>query len=299
MDKFIYNALSMLYGPGLIQDVNDFMSKIVNGTRDFFKQNGAASVALEMFIAIGVTLMILFFYIDVLKKTSKEMMTLERLILAFIKLVLGAVILLYLREIVDSLMKLCLGIYDVAASKPLKDTGTSLTFFGSNVFPEWTYKDPVTGKTIEQIFHKNYKGLHGIDEALALLLPWLACYLARFASYFIATSTAIMLIAQLIFMPIAAAQCFDDGERNKGLKYIQKFAATALTFAVIIGFLYAASLLQGAVAGSFLDIENNAITAENLDKLFDAGFIANTVIQLSAVGGILKAQSLANDIVGV
>ena len=114
-----------------------------------------------------------------------------------------------------------------------------------------------------------------------------------------------MLVAYGFCMPIALTQCFEDGQRSAGIRYLKKFAAQALTFMVIIIILYAVSKLQGALLpqllqglykGNTLDINN-----DNFKEIIGNWkvLISIVVVQFAAVGAMLKGSQIANDIMGV
>ena len=125
-------------------------------------------------------------------------------------------------------------------------------------------------------------------------------FIARIAAYFLAIGNAIMLIARTAFCPLGIVQLFDDGQRSSGIRYLKKLVAEALTFAVIVGILYGASLLQAKLMDYVLgDTLNGVISVAAIPDIFEIGHLAGIIIiQLAAVGGMFKAGQLANEIVG-
>ena len=106
-------------------------------------------------------------------------------------------------------------------------------------------------------------------------------------------------------MPLALAQCFEEGQRSAGIRYLKKFAAQALTFMVIIIILFAVSKLQGATLPQLLKglCKNGTLDINNDNFRQVIGnwrvLISIVVVQFAAVGAMLKGAQIANDIVGV
>ena len=147
--------------------------------------------------------------------------------------------------------------------------------------------------------------INAIGSVLTLMIPWMISYLAVALSYLISISNAILLIAYGFCMPLALAQCFEEGQRSAGIRYLKKFAAQALTFMVIIIILFAVSKLQGAILPQLLKglCKNGTLDINNDNFRQVIGnwrvLISIVVVQFAAVGAMLKGAQIANDIVGV
>lgn len=303
MDTFVYNTLQMIFGGGMIVDIGDFLGKVIDATQDLFANN--ISTLVTTFSVIAGSLMIIFLYIDLTSNATKELLTLERLILTFIKFFIAMVFLIYLPEILDSLFGLAKGIYDMACEKFTYDNlDYGIRFFPNDgnrnpsVFPDFeTIKDALSDAGYS---NKVTAVVKHIAEFVPLLLVNLVFFVAKAAAYLVTVSNAIMVLVRAVFAPIGVVQLFDEGQRSNGIRYVKKFASDALTFAAIVGILYAASLLQGQLIAS--------VVSENLGGVLSADYIPDVlslgtlipvvIIQLSAAGAIMKAAQLSNDIVG-
>ena len=139
-----------------------------------------------------------------------------------------------------------------------------------------------------------------ISEFIPLLLVNLVFFVAKAAAYLITVSNAIMVIVRAVLAPLGIVQLFDDGQRSNGIRYLKKFVGEALTFAAIVGILYAASLLQGQLIASVVsDSLGGELSVDNIaDVLNLSTLVPIVIIQLSAAGAIMKATQLSNDIVG-
>lgn len=302
MGKFVYNALTAIFGSSLTEDIVSFMSLVISGMSSFFKDGGQAATVLAIFTGVAGSLMTIYLFMDIMDKASKDMVTLERLILIFVKYLFGMIILVYLPEIINYLFKLAKGIYDVVGNENvlnLSVSGAKIKYFGSDKWPDYS--------TVSDIFEKKSvfgKGVKSITNNLGLLFTLMLTYLlsfgARFAAFFVAVSNAVTLITRTIFAPLGVVQCFDEGQRSAGIRYLKKFAAEALTFAVIVGILFAAGQLQNAVLAGILKPYGGELTTDNVQEILGSFKMMGSiiVIQLASLGGMMKAGQLANDIVG-
>lgn len=284
-------------------DISDFLGEVITATQDLFSDN--VSVLVTTFSVIAGSLMIIFLYIDLTSNATKELLTLERLILTFIKYFIAMVILIYLPEILNSLFELAKGIYDVACENFTYDNlDYGIRFFPNDgnsnpsVFPDFeTIKDALSDAGYS---NKVTAVIKHISEFIPLLLVNLVFFVAKAAAYLITVSNAIMVLVRAVFAPIGIVQLFDEGQRSNGIRYLKKFASDALTFAAIVGILYAASLLQGQLIASVVS-ENlgGVLSVDNISDVLNLStLVPIVIIQLSAAGAILKAAQLSNDIVG-
>ena len=206
--------------------------------------------------------------------------------------------------------------YDDAVDVSITTKKETITDKLQNTFTGGDKKTTVTteAKSMREVFQGKSNSLYGsgikgalnaVGSVMLLMIPWMISYIAVGLSYLISISNAIMLVAYGFCMPIALTQCFEDGQRSAGIRYLKKFAAQALTFMVIIIILYAVSKLQGALLpqllqglykGNTLDINN-----DNFKEIIGNWkvLISIVVVQFAAVGAMLKGSQIANDIMGV
>ena len=152
MGKFVYNALTAIFGSSLTEDIVSFMSLVISGMSSFFKDGGQATTVLAIFTGVAGSLMTIYLFMDIMDKASKDMVTLERLILIFVKYLFGMVILIYLPEIVNYLFKLAKGIYDVVGNKNvlnLSVSGAKIKYFGSDKWPDYSMVSDIFEKKQE------------------------------------------------------------------------------------------------------------------------------------------------------
>lgn len=295
MDHLIYNALSVIFDNTLATDVSNFMSYIINGLAGVMTIDSVRTM-INIFAATAGALIAIFFFMDLTSQASRDMITLERLILMFVKLLIGMMILIYLPEILTGLFAMIHRIYLMIKAQDLSASELGITFWGHSSFPSWeTVKD-------DKIVGNNSSAILGnLGAMIICMITYLAGWAARLAAYFLAVSNAILLVVRAMFSPIAVAQCFEDVQRSNAVRYLKKFVADGLSLAIIIGILYASSLLQENVTTAVLNA--NHITQINSDNAMEivsnlALVAAILVIHLGSVGAIMKSNQLAQDILG-
>ena len=296
MSKLIFNALSAIFDGSMATKVFAFIESVMMALTAVFT-SGEVMRGFTVLQAVAGSLLIIFFFVELTDNASKDMITLERLVLAFIKLILGMCLLMFLKEIIAGLFAFVYGIYHKIANAGVDDVSFGITFWGQSTFPESFDVLSEADQNFEGLDKNPLKAIMGsIGLLVNSLVLWLASWIALGVSYFVAISNAISLIARATFSPIAVAQCFNDGQKSNAIRYLKKFA-----MAVIIGILYAASTLQGHLVSTIMAGESiTSIDSSTAIKVMENLKVMLSIfaINFGAIGAILKAPSLAQDIVG-
>ncbi|MCI6998602.1 MAG: type IV secretion system protein [Eubacterium sp.] len=292
--KQIFDALVVLFGNGLLNDIADFLSTINSATTDALN-NGIISDAIGIFKGLAASLVILFFLVELLNEAQKDFVTFERLTVMLMRLLAVTIIVMNLELVVNGLEELSVTIFD-AVKDLAGSTSNSFEIFGENASTGYRYSE------VEDDL-KDALGDAGIKQALMvilqLLIPWLISRLCYVVAYVIAVGRSIELIVRAIFSPIGVANLFEDGTRSSGIRYLKKFAACALQLGAIAVILYASSALCNTLIDTLSD-GYMTITKDNiLDVLASSALWSMSAIQLSVIGITLKAQGICNDILGV
>lgn len=118
------------------------------------------------------------------------------------------------------------------------------------------------------------------------------------------------MVVRIIFAPLAVVQCFDPIQHNKGIDYIKKIIAGAMSFAIVVVILYAASQFQNSFMVQIvrdmrttLDAGNGVLNIDGdaIQKILSTGtavFAKLLVCQFAAIGALISANKIGNDIVG-
>ena len=300
----VHDAFESIIGTGYIEDITSFFEILINGLRTYFADGSDLSTTLDILRAVGASLMIIYFFIAISDCIQKDILSFDKFVVFIIRLFVGFMVILYLKEIIGGFFQLSAGIYKLIS---VGNTGQNQLAIPAEEYFEEALK-------WNDGFIKNFFGHLG--TILMMLIINIVGWFGKFAIMMFAISNALMLLARVIFAPVGVAQCFDEGSRSAGIKYLKLLLADMLTYATIIGLLWATNKFSNIL---LLGVYNSM--AEASASLPTAGVISaipisqpavldelvhNTMfigcafaIRLAVIGGISKANQLAKEIVGV
>lgn len=304
MDGFIYNALESIFGGGLTGAVSDWMEKLLVAL-DKLMTNGMMDTAMNLFAVLACSLLTIYFYQDLLSQVSRDMLSLEKLIMAFVKIILAFALLLCLKDIIVLVVQLGRALFGWMKDDSVKNvfsataTGDLKFQFGSggakDYFPEYS--------EVQEAFKDEYGGVikaaQNIGLALNLLIPSILMWVIKLVGYFVCTSNAVSVLVKSIFAPLAVVQCFEDGSRSAGIRYLKGIVADSITMAVMIVVLYAcSSLTSSLLAESYSKI--GTLTFDNIQEVINWGNMLILIVpSLASIGAMIGANKIAKEIVGV
>lgn len=290
MAKMIYDTLKLLMSGSVTNDVANFIKSVINALQTLMSDDQVA-VLLGVFTGIAGSLMTIYLFMDLLDKASKDMVTLEKLITTFIKWFVAMVILIYLQDLLVAMFKVAMGMYSMLANSSVKSTQQmGIQYFpGVNPDPSKWPAYNVVKESFEGAGYKNSASAVAkkISVFIGALIPMAAMYIGKIAAFLMAAGNAVIVVVRTIFAPVGIVQMFDEGQRSAGVRYLKKFFAEALTFAVILGILFAASKLQSALMVNILSgklIYDNSMAIDH--------FVSRTYYYLTADYGNFKASQI-------
>ena len=317
MVGLIYQILELVLGGGLANSVHGWMNDVWTVLQNLFNGanggNGIVGDGYSAFSAVGAGLLILYFYMEIASKASMDLLTLEKLVVLCIKFMIAFMIMLNLRTIMNGMLELGKGIYDLAA-KGISNTTNENTF-------EWYVKRHTAvddkGRCLDlmTVLEEQYSG--GISEfinALSIIIPGLLGYLIMFACkfvcYFVTTKNALEICIRGWMAPIAIPQLFEGGQRSAGVRYIKSFLAATLEMTVIFltlklstqfatGLQQALDGLTGAGEALFGSQYQGDINIGAIDYALSAtGLLPSLLVNVVATGMVAGAGKIAHDVVG-
>ena len=326
----------------------EYMKLIYSAFKRFTLNDSENIMALYRVIRyIGILAVVVFTLMNVAKDSQRGDLTLEYFFRVISSLVVAGILVLQVNTFMDYLygtgdyivtavyQNMKDDIYDASGSSA--SLSQKVTDNKDKILEAMSYIPGLNGDssgsgTIKELYNldkladADWFQIETADSILDLMsyvvyAPMLICI--------VLISTEIFWVkVRQIFAPIAVAQCFEDGTRSAGIRYLKKLAATALTFAAIAGVAYAGGALQAAVIDNVLneeidvevtqmyvpssfqsymgDVRTVKMATYNLDKesienVFMSPSIALCIIaiKIGVIGAVLKASRLAEDIVGV
>lgn len=331
MGNIIYEALSIIFGNSLSSEVSEEMNNMLNSISSLLNDS-TLNTLINIMGAIACSFLILYFFIDLTSQASKDMLSLEKVISSFVKLLIAFTILMCLPELLKGIVAIGQGIntlmndnelidklktneneytitYDFTAMGGHRDTDSSKAFpthdeaFSSN--SEW-----------EDQFAGIYDMVKNIFPILVALVTAAAGYIVKALAFFQIIANAIKVIVRALFSPIAVVQIFDDVQRSSAMRYIKKFAAECITFSAMALVISVAgtltmqlnndSLKNLAPNGEFNIQDTNASggvddqVEAKIKEVLSLGFLWKFLLcQIAAVGAMSSIGGIINDMMGV
>ena len=112
MSKFIYTAIQSIFGDTLIADVKDCLVLVLGALQNIFTHD-QISVMVSIFLLVAGALAILHIYMDLVQMATNDMLSIEKLMIEFIKILAVFTVLIYLEDIIKALFDLAIGFYQV------------------------------------------------------------------------------------------------------------------------------------------------------------------------------------------
>lgn len=275
MDDLIYYGMDSLIGNPIADAVAKWIIELFEKVKPFFETNGGMSQFVTIFSGIAGALLVLYFFIDIISQASRDLLSIDRLVVALIKLVAALAVLVSLQSIIYYIIDFGqnmviwmsyggsgggVGIFKNA----FKNKNALSSKKGNNYYNGFYFfvKDQKTWPNHDKFLTlhdsdagieegkalKYYTGIFSFFRSFSLVLklamPMLISLAARLAGYFLATSNMAMLIVRCVFSPLAVVQLFEDGSRSAGIRYLKGIFADALSFSIIIVILQVCSYMN-------------------------------------------------------
>lgn len=313
MGYIICNLLVQLFGDPLSTKIKDYIDNAFGMLSiQFSDESSIVATSMNIFAAIACSLLILYFTMNIVDQASRDMFTLEKLIVSFIKFLAAFVVLLCLTPIMNSLVKAGQGFYGMVDefSFVSEESGSELyyqpdTGSGSYVFLDESSDDYIMKHSDEvRDEYDSWKAVRLFLSSLVIgILPMIIMWIASGVAFFLIISNSLQIIIRGCFAPLAVVQLFDEGMRSSGIKYIKKFAGLCLMFAVLAVIVKAGSILSQSFAINELTDESGTIThisKSNINQVITfSNVLTVCVIRVAVVGAMVGAGKIADEVLGV
>lgn len=257
----------LIYVPGESTDGIAFKAGQQDAMDEIWKFATDAYTALQ---AIAASIALLYFLLEILDKTTREMLSLEQFAVHFIKLL----VVLFILNNGVMLIKGLLSINSEICSlmDPNKIAGISSESDGGYLAEvKKQLSIPIIGQ------------FAGFAIIMELFIPYFGTLAVNAYIMFISWARFFELGLRTAFAPIGLLDIVTDGFKFSNLKYLKKL------FAVI---------LQGTIIVAIMRIVGQAQGALMFGDTIGAGY-QYLIVMLTEIGLIKKANQFANDILGV
>lgn len=271
MAKMIYNAVELLYGGGLADEVAKFMKKMWQAVSSLSQSE--ISNGYSIFSAVAAALLVLYFYMDIASQASRDLLTLEKLTVFCVKFIVAFVILLNVSTFMNGFVSIGQSLWNTVSTNT-KSIGSNVTSESEGrqqaTFDEFINANPgdddenpgYNKKLLDAIETEYPSGIKGFFKAFDLLLPclvvWLVGTVLKFLCYFAVIKNALEIVVRGYLSPLAIPQLFEEGQRSAGIRYIKAFAAVCLEMMVMIVFLRLGSNLAMYIQNTFYGVVSDS-----------------------------------------
>jgi hypothetical protein len=318
MEEAIYSVIQMLLGDGVTTEVSNDIASLFESLEKAFGKTGAVPIVIDALSGVAASMVIALFLYNIIQKSTNEMLTPEKLILGFVKLIIALSVLFYLKDI---LYYICMfgnylfqGMKDQNLTANAEDYRSKFVFFKKGVFLKDAGKYP-TYKSAQKKFGDDFMGYYteGIIKGpmrclglmMRLAIPYVVMWIVRIAAYFVVFSQAVMFLTTAAFSPIAVVQIFDESQRGAAISYFKKLLAYSSSFACIVIAMKAVSYLSPSfglsaevskslskIGGIYGDNEDHANIG---DVLTWGNCLALLIPQVVTIGVISGSTKIAHD----
>lgn len=283
MGNFIYGMVQQIAGETLSSDLQTWMDSLIGAISDI-NTNLQGSTAVKFLSAMGCALMIIYFFMDLTSQASRDMFSFEKLVVAFIKLLVAFALLLYVGELTQQIITLVGAFKDLMKNISITSSdAASISIAGVSEY------------------EKEFKGvlgaLRGIPVVALLLVPWLISWVCELVGKFLTASTVLQFLARAVLCPLAIVQCFEDGTRSSGIRYIKGLLADGMSLGamlLILNMAHAIGLKMIAEIPTSFAFDNPG----SLASMGISEFSVLIITSLLCVGGMAGASKITHDVMG-
>lgn len=239
------------------------MKKVITGNTTTDMMKSMKPVYTDIVSPVGEALIVLFFLIELIDKTTKDNFSVEH----FFKLMLKVVIAKFLIENGWDILTGCINV------------GSNLAGAITSDPKGLTSKSKVLDQYAKEIQETNTIGNLGM--IIQWFLPWVFAWISKMICIVICWGRMIELGVRAVTAPISMADIFQDGTHSGGFRYLRKFLGVCLQAAVIMIVIQVSGIIQGLIIGK------DTVT------MFKA-----VVVGLSTCMLVVRSQQFASDLVG-
>lgn len=239
------------------------MKEVITGNTTTDMMKSMKPVYTGIVSPVGEALIVLFFLIELIDKTTKDNFSVEH----FFKLMLKVVIAKFLIENGWDILTGCINV------------GSNLAGAITSDPKGLTSKSKVLDQYAKEIQETNTIGNLGM--IIQWFLPWVFAWISKMICIVICWGRMIELGVRAVTAPISMADIFQDGTHSGGFRYLRKFLGVCLQAAVIMIVIQVSGIIQDLIIGK------DTVT------MFKA-----VVVGLSTCMLVVRSQQFASDLVG-
>lgn len=209
----------------------------------------------EVAMAVGETLIVLYFMIEMIERSTADNVTIEHFVKMLIKVFVAFAIIVNFEYLMDLILK--------ASSSFMVDAG-NMNVGNSEALAEKADKLAQVGV------------IKAMGEMLQMILPYILVFFSKIVVSAIAYGRLLEFAVRTALAPLALANMFGGGFNSPGSRYMRKLVAVALQGAVITLVLHSMVLVMGAAGANIIAIVALFLIAASL--VIKSQTIANDLV---------------------
>ena len=237
------------------------MNQFIAGKTTVIMMESMKSVYTGIVSPVGEALIVLFFLIELIDKTTKDNFSLEHFFKLMLKVVIAKLLIENGWDILTSCINIGSSLATAITSDPKGLSSTVLDDYAKDIQDENT--------------------IGNLGMIIQWFLPWVFAWISKLICIVICWGRVIELGVRAVTAPISMADIFQDGTHSGGFRYLRKFLAVCLQAAVIMVIIQVAGIIQNLIIGG------GTVT------MFKA-----VVVGLSTCMMVVRSQQFASDLVG-
>lgn len=272
--EWVYNVFDS--SSNLIGDAKDLLNT-KEGTNDLTSAIWtAANTIYDNVEAIGICIMLLYFFLDILDKTSREQLSLELFLKSFIKLIVAFAFITSGIEFVQGLADFTSDMLEDLMSSISATNGTSSTLGVAEMEALAASGSKLTVVTT------------AIGMMIKVMIPYFGLFICKIVVAVVAYGRLIEIGLRVGFAPIGMADIVTSGSSGHGFRYLKKIVAVGIQGLFILGILHLYNALTVAIIPSGNGVVDSGVYT-----------IKALAISFTTVALLVKSQSFANDLMEV
>lgn len=245
---WIIKVYKSIYFP---QDVFSDLEKINDATQQIVDSNLFEAITATI-LTLGISMMLIYFFMDLAEKSASNILSIQQLFLAFLKLIFVALLMSYSQELISGMMKFGTALADTITG--INSSGEFCWFDVASAYEVEGEGTIIVGNE-EAMKHclNDLPILNQVTFVVKLIPPYLIAFATEIIFYIILISRSVELSVRSLFCPLAVADAFGDTRRSSAIRYLKKIFALILQLVVAVAIVLALNEVIKGVSSELSD----------------------------------------------
>lgn len=282
MKDLCYSLFEEIFAYDMFDNVSSVLN--LNPSSEFSAVwTGLETVYNGVMIPVALGLMVIWFLVSFMEKSTSDQLTFEQMFMLFVKLIAAKYLIDHGFEIFSNLWSLGFSLVEQVGEAFVSDE----PFSGFSMNDLWKsllgFSDSGWDNFLTAI--SALGPLYWMGVLAKILVPWLASKAIIVVVYFICYTRLLEMLIRLLAAPIALADFISEGLHGAGWRFLKSFLAVCLQGMII------------AAIAAMMPIMMSSVFVDNAD--FWPCVLKYLAFSFSACGLMFKSLSITKELVGV